>query len=184
MVACPPTPLPPHATPHLPSTAFPTPCRPWISLLFPQKPRGGCGSACVFVRWRGWGGGEKKNIAVGSEAAGSSRLWDGGMFFVHNSPSPHPTCRHIHTDSNTHSLAHIQIQNTLRCDVRGNTRANHMLLPWRHVDLQASAIPQCNPDTLSPLQQKQRHTGSTSCRQKHSSAGRCLIKPDNLNKSN
>lgn len=31
----------------------------------------------------------KKNIAVGSETAGSQRLQDGGMFSVHNGPSPH-----------------------------------------------------------------------------------------------
>lgn len=35
------------------------------------------------VEWR------KKNIAVGSETAGSQRLQDGGMFSVHNGPSPH-----------------------------------------------------------------------------------------------
>lgn len=87
--------------PH-PSLSLPSPCRARISLLFPQQPRGGyrgCGSVCVCVCVMGVGAsvwGVKKYIAVGSEAAGSQRLWDGGMFSVHNSPIP-PTNMQIHS---------------------------------------------------------------------------------------
>lgn len=45
--------------------------------------------------------GVKKYIAVGSETAGSRRLWDGGMFSVHNSPSPHSMSRYIATHKAT-----------------------------------------------------------------------------------
>lgn len=47
---------------------------------------------------------EKKNIAVGSETAGSQRLRDGGMFSVHNGPSPHPT----HGETHKHRAARIK----------------------------------------------------------------------------
>lgn len=63
-------------------------------------------------------GGVKKYIAVGSETAGSWRLWDGGMFSVHNSPSPHPTCRHINT------LTH-RAPNMNACKILYETKCTH-----------------------------------------------------------
>lgn len=55
---------------------------------------------------------QKKYIAVGSETAGSQGLRDGGMFSVHNGPSPHRMQKETHkhraarmkTTSNIHII--------------------------------------------------------------------------------
>ena len=76
---------------------------------------------CVFVSWGLEAAGVKKYIAVGSEAAGSRRLWDGGMFSVHNSPSPHHTCRYTHGYKGTHARKQNQTH-ALLCET-------HVLCP-------------------------------------------------------
>lgn len=84
-------------------------CRPWFSVLFPQQPRGGRGALrgceCVCVLGVGvWG--VKNYIAVGSEAAGSQKMWDRGMFSVHNSPIPPSSIKiYLHTYINTNTNA-------------------------------------------------------------------------------
>lgn len=76
--------------------------------------------------------GVKKYIAVGSEAAGSRRLWDGGMFFPSITvPAPHPICRHTqgYKQYRTVSCTYTNTKHIIVCDVQRNTCANHMLYP-------------------------------------------------------
>lgn len=106
--------LPPLTPP--PSTAFPDPGSPCSS---PRNLGGAVGARVCLCDV----GGVKKYIAVGSEAAGSRRLWDGGMFFVHNSPNPHPTHRHTLSCTYTNTK-HI----TVWC-ARKHTCKSHAITP-------------------------------------------------------